>query len=75
MLIFSLAISSLKENFALNKSENQQFFTDCFDSLLTITELARQYLERFQTNFISLVKRSPTFENVAKMMLLSPLLD
>jgi hypothetical protein len=42
----NITLAYLKENFALEKSEDQQFFTEWFDSLPEISELEQQYLDR-----------------------------
>lgn len=41
----NVALAYIKENFALGKSEDEQFFTERFDNLPAITELEKQYLE------------------------------
>lgn len=71
----NVTLAYLKENFALNKSESEQFFTEWFDNLSGISELEKQYLDRVKTNFLRLAKRPPILENAVKMVVLSPLLD
>ncbi|MBW4563714.1 MAG: restriction endonuclease subunit R [Mojavia pulchra JT2-VF2] len=71
----NVTLAYLKENFALNRSENEQFFTEWFDNLPEITELEKKYLDRVKTNYLSLLENAPILEDAAKLVVLSPLLD
>ncbi|GAX34273.1 restriction endonuclease subunit R [Nodularia sp. NIES-3585] len=71
----NITLAYLKEKFALNKSEDQQFFTEWFDSLPEISELEKQYLDRVKSNYLSLFETTPLLEEAVKMVVLSPLLD
>ncbi|MEA5516873.1 type I restriction endonuclease [Nodularia sp. UHCC 0506] len=71
----NITLAYLKENFALEKSEGQQFFTEWFDSLPEISELEKQYLDRVKSNYLSLLETTPLLEEAVKMVVLSPLLD
>jgi hypothetical protein len=71
----NVTISYFKKNFALNKSENEQFFPEWFDDLPVITELEKQYLDRVKTNYLSLIENAPLLEEAVKLVVLSPLLD
>ncbi|OUL20151.1 restriction endonuclease subunit R [Nostoc sp. RF31YmG] len=71
----NVTLAYLKENFALNKSEDEQFFIEWFDNLPTITELEKQYLDRVKANYVSLLENAPLLEDAVKLVVLSPLLD
>ncbi|MEA5581085.1 type I restriction endonuclease [Nodularia harveyana UHCC-0300] len=71
----NITLAYLKENFAVEKSEDQQFFTEWFDSLPEISELEKQYLDRVKSNYLSLFETTPLLEEAVKMVVLSPLLD
>ncbi|MBD2358209.1 restriction endonuclease subunit R [Tolypothrix sp. FACHB-123] len=71
----NVTLSYLKENFALTKSEDAQFFIEWRDNLPTITELEQQYLDRVKTNYLSLLENVPLLEEAVKLVVLSPLLD
>ena len=70
----NVTLSYLKENFALHKTEDEQFFPECCDNL-PITELEKQYLDRVKTNYLSLLENAPLLEDAVKLVVLSPLLD
>ncbi|MBD2169359.1 restriction endonuclease subunit R [Calothrix membranacea FACHB-236] len=71
----NVTLSYLKENFALHKAEDEQFFTEWFDNLPAITELEKQYLDRVKTNYLSLLENAPLLEEAVKLVVLSPFLD
>lgn len=71
----NITLSYLKEKFALQKSEDEHFFTEWFDYLPEISELEKQYLDRVKTNYLSVLKNAPLLEEAVKLVLLSPLLD
>ncbi|BAZ01976.1 hypothetical protein NIES37_59830 [Tolypothrix tenuis PCC 7101] len=71
----NVTLAYLKENFALHKAEDEQFFTEWFDNLPAITELETQYLDRVKTNYLSLLENAPLLEEAVKLVVLSPLLD
>lgn len=71
----NVTLSYLKENFALHKAEDEQFFTEWFDNSPAITELEKQYLDRVKTNYLSLLENAPLLEEAVKLVVLSPLLD
>lgn len=71
----NVTLNYLKEKFALHKSENEQFFTEWFDYLPTISELEKQYLDRVKINYLSVLESAPLLEEAVKLVVLSPLLD
>jgi hypothetical protein len=71
----NVTLSYLKENFALNKSEDEQFFLEWREHLPAITDLEKQYLDRVKTNYLSLLENAPLLEEAVKLVVLSPLLD
>ncbi|MBW4689794.1 MAG: restriction endonuclease subunit R [Komarekiella atlantica HA4396-MV6] len=71
----NITLAYLKKKFALSKSENEQFFTEWFDYLPTISELEKQYLDRVKINYLSVLENAPLLEEVVKLVVLSPLLD
>lgn len=71
----NINIVYLEEKFGLRLTDSDQFFTEWLNNLPEITDLAKQYLDRVKTNYLSLVKRRPISEEMVKMVVLSPLLD
>ncbi|MBD6615242.1 restriction endonuclease subunit R [Komarekiella sp. 'clone 1'] len=71
----NVTLNYFKEKFALHKSENEQFFTEWFDYLPTISELEKQYLDRVKINYLSVLESAPLLEEAVKLVVLSPLLD
>jgi hypothetical protein len=71
----NVTLAYLKEKFALNKSEDEQFFIEWFENLPTISELEKQYLDRVKANYLSLLENAPLLEDAVKLVVLSPLLD
>ncbi|BAY10517.1 type I restriction endonuclease [Calothrix sp. NIES-2098] len=71
----NVTLAYLKENFALKKADDEQFFTEWFENLPGITELEKQYLDRVKTNYLSLLENAPLLEEAVKLVVLSPLLD
>ncbi|AFY47208.1 hypothetical protein Nos7524_1327 [Nostoc sp. PCC 7524] len=70
-----ITLAYLKQRFSLYKSNDQQFFTECFNDLPAISELEKQYLDRVKNNYLSLTETSPLLEDAVKLVVLSPLLD
>ncbi|BAZ49222.1 hypothetical protein NIES4103_18330 [Nostoc sp. NIES-4103] len=71
----NVTLSYLKEKFALQKSEDEHFFTEWFDYLPEISELEKQYLDRVKANYLSVLENAPLLEEAVKLVVLSPLLD
>ncbi|QSJ18863.1 restriction endonuclease subunit R [Nostoc sp. UHCC 0702] len=71
----NVTLSYLKEKFALQKSEDENFFTEWFDYLPEISELEKQYLDRVKTNYLSVLENAHLLEEAVKLVVLSPLLD
>ncbi|MDZ8095328.1 MAG: restriction endonuclease subunit R [Nostoc sp. DedQUE05] len=71
----NISLADLEAKFSLQQAENEDFFTEWFDTLPEITDIEKQYLDRVKTNFMRLVKHPPLLESAVKMIVLSPLLD
>jgi hypothetical protein len=71
----NITLAYLKKRFALHKSKNEDFFTEWFDYLPTISELEQQYLDRVKTNYLNVLENAPLLEEAVKLVVLSPLLD
>lgn len=65
----------LKEKFGLQRTDNEQFFTEWFENLPDINDWEKQYLDRVKTNYLSLIERRAILEEMVKMVVLAPLLD
>ncbi|MDZ8256909.1 type I restriction endonuclease [Nostoc sp. ChiQUE01b] len=73
--VHNVSLADLEAKFGLKQAENEDFFTEWFDTLPEITDIEKQYLDRVKTNFMRLIKHPPILENAVKMIVLSPLLD
>lgn len=71
----NITLAYLKQKFALQKSEDEQFFTEWFDYIPEISELEKQYLDRVKKNYLNVLENAPLLEEAVKMVVLSPLLD
>ncbi|MDZ8070782.1 MAG: restriction endonuclease subunit R [Nostoc sp. DedQUE08] len=71
----NVSLADLEAKFGLKQAENEDFFTEWFDTPPEITDIEKQYLDRVKTNFMRLVKHPPLLESAVKMIVLSPLLD
>ncbi|MEH2316123.1 restriction endonuclease subunit R [Nostoc sp.] len=71
----NITLAYLKQKFALQKSEDQQFFTEWFDYIPEISDLEKQYLDRVKNNYLNVLENAPLLEEAVKMVVLSPLLD
>ncbi|NMG06049.1 type I restriction endonuclease [Brasilonema sp. UFV-L1] len=71
----NVTLGYLEENFGLQQTENEDFFTEWFDSLPEITNLEKQYLDKVKSHFLRLVKHPPLLEEAVKLVVLSPLLS
>ncbi|MDZ7968400.1 MAG: restriction endonuclease subunit R [Nostoc sp. DedSLP03] len=71
----NISLADLEAKFGLKQAENEDFFTEWFETLPEITDIEKQYLDRVKTNFMRLVKHPPLLESAVKMIVLSPLLD
>lgn len=71
----NVTLAYLREKFGLQKSVNEDFFTEWFDNLPEITDIEKQYLDRVKTNYLSLLENAPLLEDAVKLVVLSPLLD
>lgn len=71
----NVTLAYFKEKFGLQKSVNDEFFTEWFDNLSEITDIEKQYLDRVKTNYLSLVENAPLLEDAVKLVVLFPLLD
>jgi hypothetical protein len=71
----NVTLAYLKKNFALSKSEDEQFFTEWFDYMPEISELEKQYLDRVKNNYLNVLENAPLLEEAVKLVVLSPLLD
>ncbi|MBE9192891.1 restriction endonuclease subunit R [Gloeocapsopsis crepidinum LEGE 06123] len=70
----NVGIAYLEEKFGLQLTNEEQFFTECLEYHLD-AEQERCYLDRVKSNYLSLIKQRPILEELAKMVVLSPLLD
>ncbi len=70
-----ISLHQLKEKFALQLVENEQFFREWQDDLPEITEAEKQRLDRVKASYYNLIEDPPLLENTVKMVILSPLLD
>jgi hypothetical protein len=68
-------LAYLKKKFALQQSEDEQFFTEWLNNLPEISELEKQYLDRVKTNYLNVLENAPLLEDAVKLVVLSPLLD
>lgn len=71
----NVTLAYLKKKFALQQSEDEQFFTEWLDFLPEISELEKQYLNRVKTNYLNVLENAPLLEEAVKLVVLSPLLD
>lgn len=71
----NVTLAYLKKIFALDKSKDEQFFTEWFDYIPEISELEKQYLDRVKNNYLNVLENAPLLEDAVKMVVLSPLLD
>jgi hypothetical protein len=71
----NVSIAYLEKRFGLQRVNDENFFTEWWETLPEITNLEKQYLDRIRENFLRLIKRPPILENAVKMVVLSPLLD
>ncbi|MBW4633209.1 MAG: restriction endonuclease subunit R [Iphinoe sp. HA4291-MV1] len=71
----NVTLAYLEERFGLQQAENEDFFTEWFDSLPEITDLEKQSLDKVKSHFLRLVKRPPLLEEAVKLVVLSPLLS
>lgn len=71
----NVTLAYLEERFRLQQTENEDFFTEWFDSLPEITVLEKQSLDKVKSHFLRLVKRPPLLEEAVKLVVLSPLLS
>lgn len=64
----------LKEKFGLQKSDDDNFFTEWFEDLPEIADLEKHYLDEVKIDYLSLLESPPLLENAVKLVVLSPLL-
>lgn len=70
-----ITLDDLETRFGLTDVREPQFFAECLDVTTDLPLSSRQTLDRVQSNFLTLLKRSMVLENIVKMVVLSPLLD
>ena len=68
----NVTLAYLKQIFALQKSEDEQFFTEWFDYIPEIFKLEKQYLDRVKKNYLNVLENAPLLEDAVKMVVLSP---
>ena len=68
-----ITIPKLKTTYGLERTEDENFFTEWQENLPEISEWDKQYLDEVQEDFIYL-SEYPMLEPLVKMMVLSPLL-
>ena len=68
-----ISLHQLKEKFALQLVENEQFFREWQDDLPEITEAEKQRLDRVKASYYNLMEDPPLVENTVKTVVLSPL--
>ncbi|WP_414568087.1 type I restriction endonuclease [Nostoc sp. CCY 9925] len=71
----NVTLAYLKKKFALQQSEDEQFFTEWVNNFPEISELEKQYLDRVKTNYLNVLENAPLLEGAVKLVVLSPLLD
>ncbi len=71
----NVTLAYLKQKFALSQSEDEQFFTEWFEDLSTLSDLERQCLDKVKTNYLNVLENAPLLSEAVKMVVLSPLLD
>jgi hypothetical protein len=70
-----ITLSQLTELFGLTVTADDQFFIEWLNNLPELTDIEKQQLDRVKTNYISLINRHTSSENMVKMVVLEHLLD
>ena len=70
-----ITLDGVETRFGLTFVRNVEFFPECLVGDSELPEWTRHALDRVQSNFLTLFKRSVVLENIVKMVVLSPLLD
>jgi hypothetical protein len=69
-----ITLDDVETRFGLTFVREPTFFPECLNLDAPLPESSRHILDRVQSNFLTLLKRSVVLENIVKMVL-SPLLD
>ncbi len=71
----SLTLSTLRQNFGLRLDTSDRFFDEWLNNTSPLTEVELQGLERLTRNYTYLSQEDPPFEEIVKLVVISPLLD
>lgn len=71
----NLFLEDLQEKFNLQRTSNDQFFTEWLTNLPELSNLEKQTLDRVKSNYLHLTESRPMIESLVQMVVLSPLLD
>lgn len=71
----NVTLSELSDRFALELTDDEQFFREWQVDLPEVTAAEKQRLDRVKSSFSNLLEYPPLLENTVKMVVLSPLLD
>jgi hypothetical protein len=71
----TLTLRDLERRFNLGNSTDPSFFREWHLQLPSLTTLEEQWLDRIKANYLNLTKSHPILEDLAKMVVVSPLLD
>jgi len=71
----NLSLEDLQEKFNLQRTSNDQFFTEWSTNLLELSNIEKQTLDRVKSNYLHLTQSRPMIESLVQMVVLSPLLD
>jgi hypothetical protein len=69
-----ITLGYLKEKFGLKLAEDDQFFREWLDDLPQITATEQEFLDEVKKDCLHLMEHRPMLEDLAKMVVLSPLL-
>ncbi|MBD2078377.1 type I restriction enzyme HsdR N-terminal domain-containing protein [Leptolyngbya sp. FACHB-17] len=71
----NVTLSELSDRFALELTDDEQFFREWQVDLPEVTAAEKQRLDRVKSSFSNLLEYPSLLENTVKMVVLSPLLD
>ncbi|MBW4682771.1 MAG: restriction endonuclease subunit R [Microcoleus vaginatus WJT46-NPBG5] len=71
----NLSLEYLQEKFNLQRTSNDQFFTEWSTNLVELSNIEKQTLDRVKSNYLHLTQSRPMIESLVQMVVLSPLLD
>jgi hypothetical protein len=75
LIATQVTLRELRQNFGLQRTEDDQLFREWQDDLPAISDSEKQFLDKLQAGYFNLIEDPPFLEKVVQISILGPLLS